>query len=383
MPVTTARAQLVCNARVDRTDAYPEYARQLISAASCQRARATLLTWEKYAPTPLRSLPALARSSGLASILYKDEAGRFGLGSFKALGGAYAVSEIVSRAGTNITVACATDGNHGRAVAWGAARAGCRCVVYLHEGVSEVRAQAIAAYGASIVRVPGNYDDSVEWVERDAVTNAWHLVSDASAQADLTSCAILHGYGTMFLEMLEQLSPTTLPTHVFVQAGVGGLASVLCGLFWEYLGAARPIFVIVEPHRAACVFQSMRAGRLTRVWGKLDTIMAGLAGGVPSQLAWSILGVGADFALSISDRMAVEAMRDLALGTYGEVPVVAGESGIAGLAGVRAALARTTLRTRLRLNATSRVLVIGTEGATDPVWWQTVVGRHPADVTAP
>lgn len=378
----TESIRLIRNPRVDRSGPLPAAAGALVSLESCRQARATISEWEEYAETPLLALHGFADAHSIATLYYKDEAGRFGLGSFKALGGAYAVSQLTRHKGSDLTVACATDGNHGRAVAWGAQRAHCQCVVYLHAGVSAARERAISAFGARIVRVQGTYDDSVDAVARDAAQNGWHLVSDASSQADQTSCAILHGYGVIFLEMISQFTPETLPTHVFLQAGVGGLASVIGGLLWEAYGVNRPLFVTVEPHQADCVYQSIQTGRLVHVEGTLDTIMAGLACGVPSELAWAVLGTGVDFAMTIPDAIAVTAVRDLATGAFGDPPLIAGESGVAGLAGAHAALQQPEMRRTLGLGPQSRVLVIGTEGATDPELWSSIVGMQPDQISA-
>ncbi len=383
---------------------YPDALRGSLSLAALAQARAEIGAWPGYAPTPLRDLGGLAARAGLGAIHYKDEAGRFGLGSFKALGGAYAVLRLLQRhlaaqgiagagapelaAGAQrgrtagVTVTCATDGNHGRAVAWGARTFGCRCVVYLHPHVSAGRERAIAALGAEIRRTAGTYDDAVRQADADAQRYGWQVVSDTSypGYANVPR-EVMQGYGVLVAETLEQLGSAT-PTHAFVQGGVGGLAAAVCATLWERLGPRRPRVVVVEPERADCLFQSAVHGRPTAVTGSLDTVMAGLACGEVSLLAWDVLALGAADFLAISDEAALDTMRLLAAGTGGDAPVVAGESGVAGLAGLLAACADEKLRGKLGLDAASRVLVIGSEGATDPDLYARIVGRTPEEVLA-
>lgn len=371
----------------------------ILSQAALDVAAREITTWPGYSPTPLRSLQGLAAAAGLGQILYKDEGRRFGLGSFKALGGAYAVlrllQEIVrGRTGTTpnsdalsrgdhvdatrgVTVTCATDGNHGRSVAWGARVFGCACVIYVHEGVSQARRDAIAYYGAEIREVPGNYDNAVRQAAADAVRNGWKVVSDTSypGYTDIPR-DVMQGYGLIALEADAQWPDGVLPSHVFVQGGVGGVAASMCSYFWEHHGERAPIFVVVEPDRAACLQLSAEAGRPVATEGALDTIMAGLACGEVSVLAWSILSTGADAFLTVSDQAAAATMRVLAGAPFGDRPIVAGESAVAGLAGALLAAGDPGLREALGLTTKSVVMVIGTEGATDPTLYREIVGRE-------
>lgn len=322
-------------------------------------------------------LPGLARSLGLGAVLLKDEGGRFGLGSFKALGGAYGVRRLLARQGqppAGIVVTCATDGNHGRAVAWGARVFGCRAVIYLHEKVSAARESAIAAYGAKTVRTPGNYDDGVRQCAEDAARNGWFVVSDTAwpGYEDVPR-DVMQGYTVMVGEALAQAAATERPTHVLVQGGVGALAAAVLAHFWETQGAARPFLIVVEPKRADCLYRSTQAGKRVAVTGALDTIMAGLACGEPSILAWRILDRAADAFLAIEDEWAMQAMRRLAAPAAGDASVVAGESGAAGLAGLLALRAAPKLFDQAGLDASSRVLVFNTEGATDPELYRDIV----------
>ncbi len=325
-----------------------------------------------YRATPLRSLDDVASVARLGAIHYKDESDRFGLGSFKGLGAIYAVLRAVRDASGGV-VACATDGNHGRAVAMGARLAGCRCVVYLPAQVSAGRERAIVEFGATTVRVAGNYDDAVEVVEREASRRGWILVPDTSDDpAADTPRNVMCGYMTLVREVLDVLGsgPGTL-THIFVQAGVGGLAAAVCAYSWHLWGSARPTLVVVEADAADCLRRSAAAGRPTTVGGVHDTIMAGLACGVPSAAAWPILERGADVFMAIADEAVVATMRLLA---RRDDAIVGGESGVAGLAALLLAAGNTRARADLGLAPSSRVLVVGTEGATDPAVYARLVG---------
>lgn len=359
----------------------------VLDEAGFEEARAEITTWEAYAPTPLLSLPGLARRLGIAALAWKDESGRFGLGSFKALGGAYAVLRQLQAAGSRpITVCCATDGNHGRSVAWGAQRFGARCVIYLHATVSAGREAAIARYGAEVRRVAGTYDDAVRQAAADAAREGWVVVSDTSYPGYMEIPRnVMQGYTVMADEALGQwpaAGGAEPPTHVFLQAGVGGLAAAVCARLWQRLGPRRPRCVLVEPDRAACLFESVAGGTAANVGGALDTMMAGLACGETSPLAWEILAEGASDALTVTDAAAAACMRLLAEGTDGDPPVVAGESAVAGLAGLLGALARPNLRESLGLGSDSRVLLFGSEGDTDPELYAAIVGRSAAAVRA-
>jgi diaminopropionate ammonia-lyase len=373
-------ATLVRNPRA-RPTASPA-ARAVLDEASLEPASSTIRSWPGYAPTPLHRLDGLAREAGLASVLLKDESVRFGLGSFKALGGGFAVARAVAAHGRSITVTCATDGNHGRAVAWGAARAGCGCVIFVHEGVSTGRRRAIEALGAEVRVVPGTYDDAVRRSAEVAAAEGWILVSDTSWQGyETIPRDVMLGYAVMAEEALDRLG-TERPSHVFLQAGVGGLAAAVASVLGRRYGAERPRIVVVEPERAACLLASCRAGRPVAVDGALDTVMAGLACGEPSLLAWRVLDELADAFLAIPDHAAVATMRLLAEGVAGDPPLVIGESGVAGLAGALAVAAVPAFRSALGLGPESRLLVFGTEGATDVEVYRSLVGRGPEEVLA-
>ena len=249
--------------------------------------------------------------------------------------------------------------------------------------MSEARKRAIEEFGAIVVRTRGNYDDSVREAAEAAAEHGRFVVSDTSYEGYMdVPRDVMQGYSVMVDEVLRQLPEGRRPTHVFVQGGVGGLAAAVLGHIWETWGADRPRFVVVEPEKAACLFASARQGRPTVVHGELDTIMAGLACGEVSLLAWEILEEGVDDFLTVPDDAASDCMRLLARGVGGDVPVVAGESAVAGLAGLLLALDHPETARALGLSAASRVVLIGSEGDTDPEFYRTTVGRSAEAVRA-
>jgi diaminopropionate ammonia-lyase len=338
-------------------------------------------------PTPLVELPGLAAASGLGALLVKDESGRHGLGSFKALGGAHAairlaLDEAGRRTGRrfgpedlgtpallavtrSLTMACATDGNHGRSVAAGARLVGARAVVFLHQGVREVRADAIRAEGARIVRVAGDYDDSLATVARSCAAEGWINVSDMA----------LPGQERIPTLVMQGDRP---PTHLFLQAGVGGMAAAVAAhLALAGLGIR---LVVVEPDGAACLLESARAGRRLQLAAHAPTVMALLECREPSATGWRILSRLASDFMAVPDTAARAAVNRLARPVAGDPGLVVGESGAAGLAGLLQAVADPGLQAALGLGPAARVLVIATEGANDVDAWSLSTGLVPEDV---
>ena len=349
-------------------------------------------------PTPLLALPALAAELGVGAIHVKDEGGRLGLGSFKALGGAYAVARLaleeaarhlgrsvelteiptpaVRDITSQMTFACATDGNHGRSVAQGARFVGAESVVFTHAGVSAERVAAIARFGARMVRVEGSYDQSVAEAAEVSAREGWIVVSDTSWPGyDRIPGLVMQGYTVMAREALRQLAEP--PTHVFIQAGVGGVAAAIAAHMALMLGDARPRFIVVEPTRAACLFETAKAGHPVKLTPGESTVMAMLECHEPSLTAWRVLCRAADAFMTINEGEAIAVMNRLAR-PLGEDPIiVAGESGGVGLGGLMRAVADPGARAALGLEAASRIFVINTEGATDPDRYAELVGDHP------
>jgi diaminopropionate ammonia-lyase len=352
-------------------------------------------TMPDYQVTPLRSLDGVARALGLGGVWVKDESWRLGLPSFKILGGSWAVYRLVlERAGLPPaaggldelraaadrigpqTLVTATDGNHGRGVARTARILGFDAVVYVPEGTAQARIDGIASEGATVHVHPGNYDAAVDRAAEDAATNGWELVADvARVDGDPVPTWVMDGYDTIFDEADEQLPAT--PTVVFVQAGVGALTGAALGHYLRRTahGTPMPAFATVEPVTAACLLASAEAGACLTIDAGQESIMAGLNCGTPSSVAWPMIAGTVRVYLAIADDRAREAMRVLA-----DAGIVSGESGAAGLAGLLEAAEHPEVRAALALDADAQVLLLNTEGATDPDAYRTIVGRTPDEV---
>jgi diaminopropionate ammonia-lyase len=359
--------------------------------------------WGPVEATPLIFLQGVAALTGTQHVFLKNEALRLSQGSFKALGGAYAVMVLFRKLledhlgspvgiaqllaptardfARSITVCCATDGNHGKSVAAGARLLGLRSVIFVHEGVSQSR---MAALGADeIIRVAGSYDDSVNESEDVAKERHWLLVSDTSWPGYEEIPALVgQGYTILADEALDQLEKLghAPPTHVFLQAGVGGFASSIAGHLTDRLGTGKVTTVIVEPDRAACLFASAREGKLTSIAPAESTVMAMLECYTPSLNGWRMLEKTANAFMTVSEEEAKEAMRVLAFPQAGDPAIVAGESGAAGLAGLLALARDKAAGERLGLGRDSRILIVNTETATDPSSYEAIVGLHPQSV---
>ena len=376
----------------------------MLSVAAAEDVEGAIAHWPEYSPTPLVAVPALARELGVAAIHVKDEGRRAGLGSFKALGGAYAVARLalehagrrfrrdltfpdliepdVRSVSAGLTFGCATDGNHGRSVAWGASQVGAASAIFVHAGVSDERVAAIARYGAEVIRVPGTYDDSVEEAARVCADNGWTVVSDTSWPGyERVPGLVMQGYTVLLREALRQL--TAPPTHVFIQAGVGGIAATLAGHLAIVFGKTRPKLIVVEPARAACLFASAQAGRSTKVAHGEPTVMAMLECYEPSLVAWRVLSRAADAFMTVGEEHAVSAMNRLARPLGDDPVIVAGESGGAGFAGLVRVAGEDGWRLSIGLGSDARVLLVNTEGATDPGRYRALTGLDPLAVARP
>ncbi len=358
-----------------------------------------------YASTPLAHLPETAKALGLGDIYVKNESYRFGLNAFKVLGGSFAIgSYLAERLGKDIsevnyhtlispetkaklgelTFVTATDGNHGRGVAWTANQFKQRSVVYMPKGSARERLDNIRAEGSDASITDLNYDDAVRLASRQADEKGWILVQDTAWEGyeDIPTW-IMQGYSTMGLEAYEQLPEK--PTHIFLQAGVGSMAGAIAGLFAALYGEDRPIVTVVEPNKADCIFRTAQAndGKLHFVTGNMDTIMAGLACGEPCSIGWNILKDYADHFISCPDYVAAKGMRILGNPLGHDDRVISGESG-ASCFGCVAAITTdpelTPIKQAMGLNETSRVLFFSTEGDTDRENYRAIVwdGKYPS-----
>lgn len=384
-----------------RRETYPTELQEIMSIQKAAESRSWLSTWNKINDgTPLHSLPGLASELRVSSIKVKDESVRSELGSFKALGAPIALVRLILRTFpdcnfdprlllcgeyqrelASFAVVSATDGNHGKGLAAAAKDIGCKCVIVLHANVSIEREDAIAAYGAEIVRITGNYDESVEHAAELASDNGWIVVSDTSYEGyEIIPRDVMQGYGTIAAEIIDSLEDGEDFTHVFLQGGVGGLAAGIVSYFWEFYGSNLPTFVVVEPAQADCLYQSAIAGKAAKATGSVDSVMAGLACGETSPLAWKFLQPTVDFFMTISDDEAVASMRRLAVENGSDIPLVSGESAVAGLSALKRVVESGSLAADIGINSDSRVLLISTEGATAPKVFEDLVGQSAQSV---
>ncbi|KAI5456788.1 tryptophan synthase beta subunit-like PLP-dependent enzyme [Mariannaea sp. PMI_226] len=397
--------------RLDKT-AEAEAAVCMENLANWVTAVEEIATWPEYAPQPLHWLSHYAQKLGIDQLYVKDESKRFGteLGSFKALGAPYAVYKILSEEvykvkgvrptaaelrtskyrdiTETVTVCVATDGNQGRGLAYGAKIFGCRCVDYIHDHVSEGRKKRMMDYGATVIRVDGEYEASVNRAKEDARMNGWYFVSSTS-WSDFDNDVpqhVMNAYMVVVHEALSALPSVSGITHVFVCGGVGSIAAAIYQGFYTHLKSKGddliklPRFILVEPSEADCLLQSAKHGEMRQSNGTLRTCMAGLACRAPSPAAWKILRwLTSDF-LAVPDSYAVRGMKVLASGSEGDVPLVIGESSAASMGIMAATENNDDLRAKLGLDSKSQVIIFGLEGATDPEIYENLVGKSPQEV---
>jgi len=353
---------LAANPRTARKPTFGARQRAVIDPARVPDVGALLS--DRHGPTPLYALPALATRLGLGEIRVKDESQRFGFGAFKALGGVFAVHEYVAAhraeppAGMMFTTA--SSGNHGRAVALGALSVGASCTIFLPKFTSAEKEAAIRALGAEVIRVAGDYEAAVAECRLQAEEKDWIIVSDTSWEGyESIPRDVMRGYTQLADEIVRQWK--TGPTHLFVQAGVGGLAAAVIGYLWAAL-PHRPISVIVEPVTADCWFQSNRAGKPALASGDATTAMGGLACREISPVTWPVVGLGADWFMTIEEDQVRPARRLLAEPLGDDPPIASGPSGCAGLAGLTRVCTDREAFKALHLDTQSRVLLINSEG---------------------
>lgn len=382
---------------------------EFLSHEEIQKARGFHESFPQYEKTPLVALGSLAEKIRVGGIYIKDESYRFGLNAFKVLGGSFAMAKyLAQKLGTDIselsygvltseeirkklgeiTFVTATDGNHGRGVAWTASKLKQKSVVYMPKGSSITRLNNILSEGAEASITDMNYDDAVRLAAENAENYGWVVVQDTAwdGYEEIPSW-IMQGYGTMASEALEQLKELGVerPTHIFVQAGVGSLAGAVQGYFASVFKEECPITVIVEADEAACLYKSAVAGdgKPRIVTGDMPTIMAGLACGEPNSIGWEVLRDYSSAFVSCPDWVAAKGMRILGNPLKGDIKVISGESGAVTTGLVASIMTREDmkgLREKLNLNEESKVLVFSTEGDTDPEKYRSIVwdGEYPS-----
>ena len=325
-------------------------------------------SWKSYSPTPLIKLNKLDKELKLKNIYYKDEDKRFDLKSFKALGGAFAVYKIASKK-KNITVSTATAGNHGRSVAWGAQRLGLECKIFISENVSESRAVAMKDLGADVIRVKGNYDNSLKVCIEQSNKNNWEIVQDVSWEGykDVPKL-IMAGYTIMVKEILDEVDSKSI-THVFLQAGVGGMAAAMIAGFAK-LSKNIPKFIVIEPENADCVFKSIQNNKPTSIDIKKETVMGGMSCGDVSSIAWEILKNSTNYCMTIPDNAISTAVALLAESRFSDEKIIGGECAVPGLIALIGSFNNKEYLDKLELNSESNVLLFGCEGLTDKAMYE-------------
>lgn len=354
-----------------------------------------------YQPTALVCLKRLARLWGVGEILIKDESTRFNLKAFKVLGGIYAVvrqlyqqlgrdadsidfsylqSDEARRRIGDITLTTATDGNHGRGIAWAAEQLKQRAVIFMPRGSVQSRIENIRSHGAVVEVTDLNYDDTVRLARRTAQQNGWYVFQDTAWEGyNEIPLWIMQGYMTLGTEAVNQMALAGIrPTHVFIQAGVGSLPGALIGYFINQFQDNPPRFIIMEPNNAACFLASAAAGdgRPHAVTGSLQTIMAGLSCGEPNPIAWDIVRDFSTGYISCDDFVAANGIRILANPLEGDDRIEAGESGAVGIGLLDLLVNRsdfTELKQKLQIGPDSNLLFFNTEGATDPENYRKIV----------
>ena len=339
-----------------------------ITKEQIDEAYSTISKWESYEPTPLLLLNKLSKELNLNQIYYKDESKRFDLKSFKALGGAYAV-EKVTKGNKEITVSTATAGNHGRSVAWGAKRLGLKCKIFISEFVSEARGKAMESLGADVVKVKGNYENSLIECIKQSTENNWQIVQDVAWKDYMVVPTLtMAGYSVMMKEIVDQINNESI-THVFLQAGVGGMAGAMVAGVARYLKNI-PKIIVVEPDSAACVMKSIESGKIEKVQIVRESLMGGMSCGEPSLVPWKILKKSVNNCISLPDDDIGKAMKLFANASFGNDKIIAGENAAPGVISLIACCNDEKIKNSINLDSNSNVLLIGCEGDTDQEMYQ-------------
>ena len=345
----------------------------LLSKKDIDEAFLSISNWENYSPTPLIELNKLSKELNLNKIFYKDESKRFNLKSFKALGGAYAVEKI-TKGNKDIVVATATAGNHGRSVAWGARRLGLKCKIFISEYVSDARGQAMAELGADVIKVKGNYENSLIECIKQSTKNNWQIVQDVAwKNYTIVPKYTMAGYTVMMKEIIDQINKNKI-SHIILQAGVGGMAGAMIAGIARYLENV-PITLIVEPDSAACVMESIKSGKIEKIDIKKESLMGGMSCGEVSLVPWEILKNSVKFCISLPDDDIAKTMKFLGNCSFSEEKIIAGENSAPGVISLITSCENDKIREKIKLNSNSNILVIGCEGDTDKEMYQKLINQ--------
>jgi len=328
----------------------------------------TISSWDNYSPTPLISLNKLSEKLKLNKIFYKDESKRFHLKSFKALGGAYAV-ERVTKGNKEVVISTATAGNHGRSVAWGSKKLGLKCKIFISEYVSESRAEVMRNFGADVIRVKGNYENSLNECIKQSNQNNWQIVQDVAWQDyKLVPKLTMAGYSVMMKEISEQINNQQI-SHVILQAGVGGMAAAMVAGIARYLNHV-PKIIIVEPESAACVLESIKTGKIEKIFIEKESLMGGMSCGEVSLVPWQILKNSVSHCVTVSDDYISKTVKFLANCEFSDEKIIGGECSTPGIISLVGLCNDVKIRKNINLNEDSNVLLFGCEGDADEELYQ-------------
>ena len=345
---------------------------KILNSDLLEDAYKTISKWQKYQPTPLESLNKLSNELKLKNIFYKDESKRFGLKSFKALGGAYAVEKI-TKGKKNIIVSTATAGNHGKSVAWGAKNLGLNCKIFISENVSETRAKEMRNLNAEVIRVKGNYEDSLNFCKEESKKNNWEIIQDVAwPDYELVPKLTMAGYSTIIKEISVQTNEYI--THIFLQAGVGGMAAGLVAGVANYFKKV-PKIIIVEPENANCVMQSIENNTPTSVDIKKESIMGGMSCGEVSLVPWQILKNSVNNCVSVSDKFVSQTVAMLADKVVCDISIEGGECSTPGITSLISCCNNDETKSALEINENSNILLIGCEGSADIELYQKLLSE--------
>ena len=339
-----------------------------ISIQEIDDAFLTISKWENYKPTPLLLLNKLCKELNLNKIFYKDESKRFNLKSFKALGGAYAVEKI-TKGNKEITVSTATAGNHGRSVAWGAKRLGLKCKIFISEYVTDARGKAMEELGAEVIKVKGNYEKSLLECIKQSTNNNWQIVQDVAWKDYMVVPKLtMAGYSVMMKEIVDKVDNEKI-THIFLQAGVGGMAGAMVAGIARYLSNV-PKIITIEPDSAACVMESIKSGKIEKINITRESLMGGMSCGEPSLVPWEILKKSVNYCISLPDEDISRTMKLLGNGNFSDEKIIAGENSAPGVISLIASCNDEKIKNKINLDSNSNVLLIGCEGDTDKEMYQ-------------
>ena len=339
-----------------------------ISIQEIDDAFLTISKWENYKPTPLLLLNKLCKELNLNKVFYKDESKRFNLKSFKALGGAYAVEKI-TKGNKEITVSTATAGNHGRSVAWGAKRLGLKCKIFISEYVTDARGKAMEELGAEVIKVKGNYEKSLLECITQSTNNNWQIVQDVAWKDYMVVPKLtMAGYSVMMKEIVDKVDNEKI-THIFLQAGVGGMAGAMVAGIARYLSNV-PKIITIEPDSAACVMESIKSGKIEKINITRESLMGGMSCGEPSLVPWEILKKSVNYCISLPDEDIARTMKLLGNGNFSDEKIIAGENSAPGVISLIASCNDEKIKNKINLNSNSNVLLIGCEGDTDKEMYQ-------------